>query len=451
MEKNKLKTAAAVACAAALIVLIFLVANRNSELETKTLNPDTTSTTKGTTSVSSTTKPAAKETTTLGTRAQQTTTTEEPEKATTTTPETTLPIPSLTTQTSPEDTIQTEETIQKLVQFVETERGLKFIESPIVHFLPDAEFQEKLKSTEENPETQKRELAETADVLKSLELLDKNTELEPLLDTLLDSSVLGFYDPQTKELYVRGTELTVYVKATIIHELVHALDDQDYNLSRPDLDAADDERSFAFSALVEGNARYIEGLYKEAMTQEELSDYSRQERDFASNIDYTQFPEILLNLLSAPYALGEPFVEEIIETEGYEKINTAFTEPPTTSEEIIIPARYLRGEEYPDVTTPGSDGEIFDQGVLGQLLLLLTLVDTVDADEAQEAAIGWGNDRYVSWRTDTNICTRANVVTDSEPDQEELFDALSDWSNTHENAVVSQAEKTVTFTACVSK
>ena len=42
--------------------------------------------------------------------------------------------------------------------------------------------------------------------------------------------VVGFYDPVTKVLKVRGTDLTPYRREVIAHELTHALDDQVHGL-----------------------------------------------------------------------------------------------------------------------------------------------------------------------------------------------------------------------------
>ena len=75
--------------------------------------------------------------------------------------------------------------------------------------------------------------------------------------------VVGFYDPETDELVVRGAALTPYVRTTIAHELVHALDDQHLDLDRPEYDEADDEIGFGFSSVVEGNARRVENAYRE--------------------------------------------------------------------------------------------------------------------------------------------------------------------------------------------
>jgi len=75
--------------------------------------------------------------------------------------------------------------------------------------------------------------------------------------TLLTAGVVGFYDPETKQLVVRGTDTTPFTRRVLAHELTHALDDQHFDLNRQQLDKADDETGFGFSALVEGNARRV--------------------------------------------------------------------------------------------------------------------------------------------------------------------------------------------------
>ncbi len=96
--------------------------------------------------------------------------------------------------------------------------------------------------------------------------------------------MLGFYDPESGELVVRGTEPSLFLQSVIVHELTHALDDQHFELDRPEVEE-NDEHSFGFTALVEGNARTVENLWKDQLTDEEAAQLSSEELAFSMGVD----------------------------------------------------------------------------------------------------------------------------------------------------------------------
>ena len=47
-----------------------------------------------------------------------------------------------------------------------------------------------------------------------------------------DGGTLAFYDPIDERVRVRGTELSVGLEVTLVHELTHALQDQHFDVER---------------------------------------------------------------------------------------------------------------------------------------------------------------------------------------------------------------------------
>src|SRR5262249_6383020 len=99
----------------------------------------------------------------------------------------------------------------------------------------------------------------------ALGLLDAELDIRNLLESLMEEELVGYYDPKQKLLAVRDdvaralgrptTDATgLEWRATVVHELVHALQDQQLGLAA----AMEVERSTdaddAFGALVEGDA-----------------------------------------------------------------------------------------------------------------------------------------------------------------------------------------------------
>lgn len=348
-----------------------------------------------------------------------------------------------------------ERALPELQAFVENARGLQFRQPPNVKLLSDAEFEAKLQ--EETSATAADDVADPADAadqaayvrfLQALGLLDGDLDLD--LDALAEAeldSVVGFYDSFTGALYVRGVELTPYVREVLVHELTHALDDQHFELDPSSLEQDDpgDESATAFEALVEGSAMVVEDRWFESRPAAERA--SIEEADDAGAADDT-VPDLFGALYSFPYVVGPEFVRAVLDAGGQARLAEAFARPPVTTEQILHPARFLAGEGSRAVARPTADGRPIDRGVLGELGLLLMLDRSVDHDVALRAAEGWGGDSYVAWNDGRGrTCVRTNFVMDTPRDATELSAALRTWAARNRGATVS-GTATVVVTNC---
>jgi hypothetical protein len=202
---------------------------------------------------------------TTSTTARKGTTSTTARPTTTVAPTTTAPAPPPTSvPAGPAATdAEVEAAVAEIVPFVEKERDLTFKTPVKVELLDDAAFNERLLA---DFDESKEELEKTSATLKALGLIDPKVDLVAAEKELLSLGVLGFYDPETTALVVRGHQLTPYTKQTLAHELVHALDGQWFDLVRKDLEDKKDESVFGFKAVVEGNARRIENIYQQQMS-----------------------------------------------------------------------------------------------------------------------------------------------------------------------------------------
>ena len=363
------------------------------------------------------------------------------ERSTTSTQATTTTTGASTT-TAPPNALSAK--LPELQAFVEQARGLKFKKPVDFKLLGDADFRKRLQELQEE-DRDPEEIADTKGVLVALGLLDKNIDLQATIDRLLGGAVAGFYDPETDELVVRGSEATISVQSTMVHELVHALQDQHFNLDRDELDDLDDEQSQSFSGLVEGDATHVEDQWLATRTAAERRQARAEENAQVRDLD--DIPEVLLTLLSFPYATGPDLVDAIRKSGGQRRLDQAFSAPPTTSEHLIDPQKFLQGEAGIKVAPPKADGEVFDEGVLGHLGLLLMLAEELDGSEAARAAGGWGGDWYVAWQQGDQSCVRTDIVMDSPAESRELGTALSRWASSRQGATVT-GNGPFTVTAC---
>jgi hypothetical protein len=333
--------------------------------------------------------------------------------------------------------------IADITAFVEQERGLTFKSKVRVELADDTEFNRRLlKDFNDAVDDLKR----TDDVFTALGLLSLGDNLVKELRSLYSQGVVGFYDPATNELVVRGTETTPYVRTTIAHELTHALDDQYFELNRPALQKARDETGFAFSALTEGDAVRVQNAYHASLSAADQAAADDEEAQLGAGLDLSAIPQVLVDNVVAPYQYGPVFVDALLADGGQPELDKAFTEPPTTSEQFMDPQHYIEGDAPKAVPVPAADGAVFDQGTVGAFTLG-EMLDSAGSNSTHQAVDGWGGDVYVAWHDGDRSCVRAAFVGDSDADTTEIYDALKDWAGQQDDAQVDMTE-VVTLTAC---
>jgi hypothetical protein len=345
-----------------------------------------------------------------------------------------------------------EEVVAQISDLVEEERGLDFLEPVDVELEADDEFEARLF---EDFEEDAAELERYEPLYKAFGLVEADGDLARDLREAYSVGVVGFYDSETKELVVRGAALTPFVRVTIAHELTHALDDQHFGLHRPEYDDADDEIGFGFTALVEGVATQVENAYLDGLPEAEQAQYDQELNDLAGGV----IPDVsmaLLELISAPYTEGPDFVAAVQDEGGADRLDEAYDDPPTTSEQVLVPEAFLEGEDRIDVPHPTPDGSLVEEGVLGQLFVQLVLRGNLPLADARAAAGGWGGDWSVSWLDGSRACARYVVVGDTADDTEELHDAWTDWAEANDGRGLSvdveqpADDQPITLTSCTA-
>jgi hypothetical protein len=339
--------------------------------------------------------------------------------------------------------------VAELQEFVEAQREQSFVTDVPVELLDDEAFEQRLMEVMEDELT---DIEVTDTLLTTLGLIDPSVDLGEATRTLLGQGVVGFYETEQNELVVRGTGLTPYVRQTIVHELTHALDDQLFELYRPEYDESPEELAAGFAAVIEGNARRVENAWIDSLDEEELAARDREEALYALNADLSGVPDVLLTLLSSPYEDGLIFVDTLATYGGQAQIDAALIEPPTTTEQFLLPEKFLAGEPRLAVEPPTADGELLDEGVFGMQGLRVMLETVILPSNAFQAAEGWAGDWYVLWEeADGSTCIRLDIVNDTAGDAAQLLEALDAYVAEHPAMTVTELDSVTTrIDACVA-
>jgi hypothetical protein len=329
--------------------------------------------------------------------------------------------------------------------FVEKHRGLKFKAPVKVTFLADAEFKQELAKSNG---TDTAGYVTEAKVLHVLGLLDGLPDLAKAEHDLQDNSVIGFYDPKTKQLFVRGVEAKASVRHVLVHELTHALQDQWFSIDRTL--SNEDETELAFRTLVEGDAVRVETQYIASLSQADKRQI--QAANGAGGPLPAGVPDILLELDSFPYQVGPPFTEAVVSSSGQQRLDAAFTAPPTSTAQLIHPDLFLSGHTPVSVEFPPANGTVIDKGVLGELGLDLILErlssrGEVTRSDVQVIASGWSGDRYIAWDQGSQSCVRTRILMNGTQATSSLLAALRKFAGDHPGTTI-EGGGPVLFTAC---
>lgn len=243
--------------------------------------------------------------------------------------------------------------------------------------------------------------------LARLGMLPQGYDWIASIQELLGEQGAGFYDPRTKKLYLRDDMPAGEI--ILAHEVAHAIQDQHHDLVKMQGDYKDNEdRSFAVSALVEGDAtlvmvRYIRetlSLVKAVKLAGSLIQMMSMDQD---KIDAA--PLYVREGLTGTYLKGLAFVTFLHARGGTRMVDNAFRKPPLSSEQILHPVKYLRRERPVKITLPdllpalGKQWKVLHENTLGEFgVLSFFRGSLVTRMEATRAAAGWGGDRLRSYR-----------------------------------------------------
>jgi hypothetical protein len=295
-------------------------------------------------------------------------------------------------------------------------------------------------------------------VLVAFGLLDPDQDLGELYVELLGEQIAGYYDPTTNEMVVVASssedELSVLDQVTFAHETVHALQDQHFDLesfSDLRLEGTSDE-SLAITALIEGDATVAQldfllgdiSLARQFLEEIESDDTSSESLDNA--------PPILAATLLFPYEYGQVFVQALFDEGGWELVDDAYADPPTSTEQILHPEKYLDGEEaipvdVPDLSTAlGTGWRTIDDDSMGEFQISILLDDgELSEDQVQTASEGWGGDAYTASANGDDVVLAWQTEWDTADDAEEFAKALAIRESNRLDADASGEDNVITI------
>lgn len=279
-------------------------------------------------------------------------------------------------------------------------------------------------------------------ILKKLKLVPSDFSYYETFKQFARQDVGGFYDYKDKKLYISKAMPEEIRPFILIHETVHALQDQNFNLkdilpkefNNSDLmtartslaegDATITSYDFQFRTLGQDikNMPDMSGLFREAV-----------EINFKNNPGFARYSPFLQEQILFPYLQGSSFVHKILQNYSYDKLNEIYKDPPSSTEQILHIEKYIFKKDTPVYITLKTADELLPgwkkiySNRWGEYSIYSYLKQHHDMLLAKAASEGWAGDQIAGYESAESKKILLSWVTawDTEKDAEEFYEAYS--------------------------
>lgn len=356
------------------------------------------------------------------------------------------------------------EAVDALIRAAETVRQLRLRRRVTIEIEDGDAIANSLHSQIEEAELERARL-----LYGALGLLDTKADLRSLFADVLGEQVIGYYDPETERLVIRddvmagligafGPEQTQEARLVLVHEIVHALQDQRLGLGESYKKQRTADADNAFRSIVEGDATLA--MLAHALRQQgiPLSAATTGIQQMGELLDLNALvrgeklddaPAILRVTLVAPYLRGLQFAAAVQGRGGWAAVNNAHRRPPSSSEQVLHPEKYFAREPGEPIELVENEALLaagfrrIEEDTLGELELSVFLGQTRPSGTDERAAAGWAGDRLAIYTRGTEAAVIWWTTWDTEADAEEAFEAAREVSAGDPTARVERKDRSV--------
>jgi len=347
--------------------------------------------------------------------------------------------------TTREVTASEQRAIGQLMQDAERVRELRFVR-PVAAIVQDAAAIEAYVESQIEPEHVDDAIA----LYGALGLIDPALDLRALWLRLMSEQVVGYYDIDRSRLVIRDDVMRGFervsprvkrlgpdtrksrvdldeARVVLIHELVHALQDQHLELGKTMKDERNTDEENALRALVEGDATLAMISYvfdKEGVPLTSLTRDPARVRGLSGAVtapmqgtELAIAPPIVRVSLMSAYVDGLSFAAALHGAGGFARVNRAYVELPASSEQVLHPERFVRHEPVQRVSFPQAASMLGDrhalvvEDTLGELEMSVYFAQATGETVGRRAADGWNGDRVYVYRSADKALSAVWITT----------------------------------------
>ncbi len=257
----------------------------------------------------------------------------------------------------------------------------------------DARMQETIKP---------KELRAEEITLKKFGFVPADYNLREATAKLITEQAAAFYDYHDQQLFITDWTPAEMRSNALIHELAHALADQNYSIAKYLKRARNDsEKAMAREAVVEGQATLLasEVEFQRKRNQPPPDDKAASQ---AVEPDYPEFdhaPLYFRETLLFPYVKGSLFQQQVIARDGRKAWREVFEHPPDTTRQILNVHAYFDGDHDRVPPLPAVPRGVHKlkglvDGTLGALEHHVMLEQFGSGEVADQLAAAWRGCHY---------------------------------------------------------
>lgn len=319
------------------------------------------------------------------------------------------------------------------------------------------------------------DVARDEGMLKALGLVPESFQLVPFLEELLTSQVAGVYDPSTDQFFLvdmksgqslRESTTDLATKALMaraglsvgdqtsivtIHELDHALGGQHFPLLKTFGQNPTEwttDQQMGIQALIEGDATFVMMDHQNKLPASQMGAGTViLNADMMASIigmmamfpiplpgmgEFGSAPIYFQKGLMFPYLNGAELVSALRHaTTDWSAVDTAYGNPPTSTEQVLHPSDYLyvsRKPTYPDFSRlPKTVGawSTLDDDVGGEFLVRAVL-EQFGVEGYAAGAEGWDGDQLRIYRAGRKLAFLWALNWDTDEDAEQFMKLTRD-------------------------
>jgi hypothetical protein len=214
--------------------------------------------------------------------------------------------------------------------------------------------------------------------LKKLGFVPSDFDLRQTTIDLLTEQAAAFYDFHRKKLFISDWATKTMRDEALVHELAHALADQNFNIEKfLNKDPDDSEESLARETVVEGQASWLTLEYAAREAGKTLTDAATAQELFHKELDpddpdypvFSKAPLYLRATMLFPYEEGEAFQQSVVLHDGPQAaFSVVFTKPPVSTAQVLHPERYFAQtpSTTPDLPKPAVGMKPAVEGIFGE-------------------------------------------------------------------------------------
>jgi hypothetical protein len=282
-------------------------------------------------------------------------------------------------------------------------------------------LEERLRKTIK-PEELEREQA----AFEFLGFIPAGFDLRKLTIDLMTEQAAAFYDYNKKALFLSDWTPGSMRDTAVVHELAHALADQNFHLGRYERKAEySSEQTSARQAVIEGQASYLMFAYAALPTGKPSPDIHPKSASFddavaPTNGEYPVFdgaPLYFRMELIFPYTWGVAFQSALVDRLGEDGYAAPFRHPPVSTQQVLHPELYFTDARPAPckLPKPPHGYRIIFDGDMGELDHRVLIQQYLSLKEAKRMSPKWRGGAF--------------QLLENKKDHRRILEYASEWSD----------------------